>query len=155
VSLSSSRKERRATEEETNDALFFSFFFFASVYTGLMYCFLMGAVAPIPFYFLAKKWPTSLIAKTHVPVLIYVSLNREKNRETTRPELTFFSLCHYRCQKGFLTYGPYSTMANVWPGVVVAYVFQVYIKRRYLAWWSKCEFAATSSPFSPFLHVLY
>ncbi|KAL7416350.1 OPT-domain-containing protein [Mrakia frigida] len=83
------------------------------IYTGLMYCFLMGAVAPIPFYFMAKKWPTSLIAKTHVPVIIYVSA---------------------------LTYGPYSTMANVWPGVVVAYVFQVYIKKRYLPWWSKYNY---------------
>ena len=80
------------------------------IYTPLLYCFGIGAVAPLPFYFLAKKWPTSFWAKVHLPVIFY----------------------------GMLIWGPYSTMANVWPGVVVGYIFQVYIKRKYLPWWSKC-----------------
>ena len=37
---------------------------------------------------------------------------------------------------GGLNWGPYN-MANVWPAVPIAYVFNYYVKRRYLGWWSK------------------
>jgi hypothetical protein len=41
---------------------------------------------------------------------------------------------------GALAWNPYSTLVNYWPGVVLAYVFQVHIKRKYLAWWSKYNY---------------
>lgn len=31
-------------------------------------------------------------------------------------------------------------MANYFPGVIVAYFFQVWVKTRYLAWWSKYNY---------------
>jgi OPT family oligopeptide transporter len=37
---------------------------------------------------------------------------------------------------GGLIWAPYN-MSNIWPAIPVAYVFNVYIKRYYLAWWSK------------------
>ena len=54
---------------------------------------------PFPFFFLAKKYPRSFWAKVHLPVLL----------------------------NGAIIWNPYSTMANVWPQVIVAYIFQVYI----------------------------
>ncbi|KAJ7683444.1 hypothetical protein B0H17DRAFT_833147, partial [Mycena rosella] len=36
-------------------------------------------------------------------------------------------------------------MANVWPAVPVAYLFNVWIKRRYLAWWSKYNYITTTA----------
>jgi OPT family oligopeptide transporter len=77
-----------------------------AIYNGLLWCFLLGAVLPIPFYFLGKKF--KIFTYFHVPVFLY----------------------------GGLSLAPYS-MANVWPAVPIAYVFNYYIKRRYLGWWSK------------------
>ncbi|EJD47639.1 OPT oligopeptide transporter [Auricularia subglabra TFB-10046 SS5] len=45
---------------------------------------------------------------------------------------------------GGLIWAPYS-LANVWPVVPVAWLFNVYIKRRYLAWWSKYNYITTSA----------
>ncbi|KAJ7465880.1 hypothetical protein FB451DRAFT_1402297 [Mycena latifolia] len=36
-------------------------------------------------------------------------------------------------------------MANMWPAVPVAYVFNVLIKKRYLAWWSKYNYITTTA----------
>jgi hypothetical protein len=76
------------------------------IYNGLLWCFPLGAVLPIPFYFLRKKF--KIFAYFHVPVFLF----------------------------GGTTWAGYN-MANVWPAVPVAYVFNYYIKRRYLGWWSK------------------
>jgi hypothetical protein len=77
-----------------------------ATYNGLLWCFPLGAVLPIPFYFLRKKF--KIFAYFHVPVFLF----------------------------GGTIWAPYN-MANVWPAVPVAYVFNYYIKRRYLGWWSK------------------
>lgn len=36
-------------------------------------------------------------------------------------------------------------MSNIWPAVPVAYMFNVYIKRRFLAWWSKYNYVTTTA----------
>ncbi|KAJ6576172.1 OPT oligopeptide transporter protein-domain-containing protein [Mycena vulgaris] len=37
---------------------------------------------------------------------------------------------------GGLIWAPYN-LANIWPAISVAYLFNVYIKKHYIAWWSK------------------
>jgi hypothetical protein len=76
------------------------------IYNGLLWCFLIGAILPIPIYLLRKKVKT--LEYFHLPVLL----------------------------TGGMIWAPYN-MANVWPAVPVGYFFNVFIKRRYLAWWSK------------------
>ncbi|KAJ7237377.1 hypothetical protein C8J57DRAFT_1247157 [Mycena rebaudengoi] len=36
-------------------------------------------------------------------------------------------------------------LTNIWPAVPIAYVFNVLIKRRYLAWWSKYNHVTTTA----------
>jgi hypothetical protein len=76
------------------------------IYNGLLWCFPLGAVLPIPFYFLRRKF--KIFAYFHVPVFLF----------------------------GGSIWAGYN-MTNVWPAVPVAYVFNYYIRRRYLGWWSK------------------
>ncbi|KAJ6564729.1 OPT-domain-containing protein [Mycena capillaripes] len=84
------------------------------IYNGLLWCFLIGALLPFPFYFLRKK--VKMLNYLHLPVLL----------------------------SGALIWAPYS-MANIWPAVPIAYVFNVVIKRRYLAWWSKYNYVTTTA----------
>ena len=77
-----------------------------AMYNGLLWCFPIGVILPIPFYFLGKKW--EVFRYLHIPVLLH---------------------------GGFLR-APYS-LANVWPAVPVAWLFNSYIQKRYLGWWSK------------------
>ncbi|KAJ6602095.1 OPT-domain-containing protein [Mycena vulgaris] len=84
------------------------------IYNGLLYCFLIGAILPVPFYFLRKR--VKAFEYFHLPVLL----------------------------TGGLIWAP-GSMANMWPAVPVAYVFNVIIKRRYLAWWSKYNYITTTA----------
>ncbi|KAJ7140663.1 OPT-domain-containing protein [Mycena epipterygia] len=84
------------------------------IYNSLLYCFLLGAVIPIPVYFLRKR--VKALEYFHLPVLL----------------------------TGGLIWAP-GSMANMWPAVPVAYVFNVLIKRRYLAWWSKYNYITTTA----------
>ncbi|KAK7046359.1 OPT-domain-containing protein [Favolaschia claudopus] len=74
------------------------------IYNSLLYCFLIGALIPIPFYILRKR--VKSFEYVHLPVII----------------------------AGGLSWAPYN-LANLWPAVPVAWVFNVFIKKRYLAWW--------------------
>lgn len=76
------------------------------MYNGLLYCFLIGALLPIPFWMLRKKYPS--FEYFHIPIFL----------------------------TGGLCWAPYN-LVNVWPCVPVSYAFNVFVKRRYLAWWSK------------------
>ncbi|KAJ7101812.1 OPT-domain-containing protein [Mycena epipterygia] len=71
-------------------------------YNGLLWCFFIGAILPVPFYFLRKK--VKVLEYCHIPV-----------------------------------------MANVWPAVPIGYLFNVFIKKRYLAWWSKYNYITTTA----------
>ncbi|KAJ6496033.1 OPT oligopeptide transporter protein-domain-containing protein [Mycena sanguinolenta] len=72
------------------------------IYNGLLWCFLIGAILPIPYI--------------HIPVLL----------------------------AGSLIWAPYS-LANIWPAVPIGYLFNVFIKRRYVAWWSKYNYITTAA----------
>ena len=86
-------------------------------YSVLLYGFLIGAVFPIPFYFLAKKFPSSRILR---------------NFHTT----VFLAGC--------LSWTPYN-LSHSWSAVPIAYVFQVFIRKRYLAWWQKYNYILSTS----------
>ena len=77
-----------------------------AIYNGLLWCFPLGALIPIPFYFLARKWKA--FQYFHAPVFLM----------------------------GGLIWAPYN-MSHVWPAVPIAWLFNYYIKGRYLGWWSK------------------
>ena len=77
-----------------------------ALYSSLSWFFFIGAVLPIPFYFLGKRW--KVFRYFHAPVLLH----------------------------GGLLWAPYN-LANIWPAVPVAWLFNYYLKRRYLGWWSK------------------
>ncbi|KAF7365747.1 OPT-domain-containing protein [Mycena venus] len=84
------------------------------IYNSLLYCFLIGALLPIPVYLLRKRFKA--LEYLHFPVLI----------------------------TGGLIWAP-GTMANVWPAVPVGYFFNVFVKKRYLAWWSKYNYITTTA----------
>ncbi|KAJ6628594.1 OPT-domain-containing protein [Mycena sp. CBHHK59/15] len=84
------------------------------IYNSLLYCFLIGAVIPIPFYFMRKRF--KVLEYLHLPVVL----------------------------AGGLSWAPYN-MANIWPAVPVAYLFNVFIKKRYVAWWSKYNYITTTA----------
>ncbi|KAJ6462667.1 OPT-domain-containing protein [Mycena vitilis] len=84
------------------------------IYNGLLHCFWIGLILPIPFYFLRKRF--KFFEYVHLPVLL----------------------------NGGLSWAPYN-LANLWPAVPIAWVFNVYIKKRYIAWWSKYNYITTTA----------
>ncbi|PVF96622.1 OPT-domain-containing protein [Serendipita vermifera] len=86
-------------------------------YFVLIFGFLVGAVLPIPFYFLAKRFPENKIVRSiHVPILL----------------------------SGPLNYAPYN-LSHSWPAVPIAYFFQVYVRKHYLAWWQKYNYILSTA----------
>ena len=77
-----------------------------AIYNSLLWFFFVGALLPVPFYFLGKKW--KVFRYFHAPVFL----------------------------NGAGGWAPYN-LANVWPAVPVAWLFNYYVKKRYLGWWSK------------------
>jgi OPT family oligopeptide transporter len=86
-------------------------------YFVLIFGFLVGAFLPLPFYFLAKAFPDNkFIRSIHVPILIGGSLN----------------------------WAPYN-LSHAWPAVPVAWFFQVYVRKHYLAWWQKYNYILSTA----------
>ncbi|KZW02411.1 OPT-domain-containing protein [Exidia glandulosa HHB12029] len=85
-----------------------------AIYSGLVWCFLIGAALPVIFFYLGKRIPS--LRSVHLPIVL----------------------------TGGLIWAPYG-LNNVWPVVPVAFLFNVFIKRRYLAWWSKYNYITTSA----------
>ena len=77
-----------------------------AIYSPLLWCFLVGALVPIPFHYLRKK--SKLFRYFHAPV--------------------FFDGAH--------VWSPYN-LSHAWAGVPLAFVFNYYIRRNFLGWWSK------------------
>ncbi|KAJ6623242.1 OPT oligopeptide transporter protein-domain-containing protein [Mycena sp. CBHHK59/15] len=86
----------------------------SGIYNGLLYCFFIGAVLPIPVYLL-RKWIKAL-EYLHLPVLL----------------------------TGGYGQGTWKHGERV-AGVPVGYFFNVFIKKRYLAWWSKYNYITTTA----------
>ncbi|KAK0457210.1 OPT-domain-containing protein [Desarmillaria tabescens] len=45
---------------------------------------------------------------------------------------------------GSLIWAPYN-LTNIWPAIPIAYIFNVFIKKRYLGWWSKYNYVLASA----------
>ncbi|KAG8685384.1 hypothetical protein FRC08_013140, partial [Ceratobasidium sp. 394] len=45
---------------------------------------------------------------------------------------------------GGLNWAPYN-LSHTWPAVVIGYIFQVHIRKRYLGWWQKYNYVLTSA----------
>ncbi|RFU36073.1 hypothetical protein B7463_g213, partial [Scytalidium lignicola] len=86
------------------------------IYNPLEWGFLVGALLPIPFYFLAKRFPNSWVRYIHIPLVLYGPLN----------------------------WAPYN-FSYMWPSFMAGFVFNWWIKRRYLAWWAKYAYVLSSS----------
>ncbi|KAK9378542.1 OPT oligopeptide transporter protein-domain-containing protein [Kockiozyma suomiensis] len=89
---------------------------FNQTYPVLKYSFLMGAVFMLPFIALRKWGPRKYVRNIH-PIVI---LN------------------------GLTSWGSTYNLSYYIPGVYAAYVFMYYIRRRYLAWWTKYNYILTS-----------
>ncbi|KAK1978523.1 OPT oligopeptide transporter [Colletotrichum cereale] len=79
-----------------------------ATYRGLVWCFLIGAVAPIPLWLYARKKKHSIVRKINLPVVF-----------------------------GSMAWIPPATGLNFSVWAVVCYVFNYLIKRRRSAWWAK------------------
>ncbi|KIM32165.1 hypothetical protein M408DRAFT_6492 [Serendipita vermifera MAFF 305830] len=86
-------------------------------YNVLLYCFLIGVVLPIPFYFLTRRFPKSeFLRGVHIPILLYGSIN----------------------------WAPYN-LSHSWPAVPIAWFFQVYVRKYYLPWWQKYNYILSTA----------
>jgi OPT oligopeptide transporter protein len=92
------------------------FFESGTSYHATLYGFLFGLLIPVPFYFLAKRFPRSIWRYVNFPALLYGAINLS----------------------------PYN-LNYIWAPTIVGFVFNYYIKRRYLAWWEKYAYVLTSS----------
>ncbi|RDW89690.1 hypothetical protein BP6252_01722 [Coleophoma cylindrospora] len=86
------------------------------IYNPLEWGFLVGALLPVPFYFLSKRYPSSWVKYIHIPVILY----------------------------GPLWWAPYN-WSYMQPCLIAAFIFNYYIKRRYLDWWQRYAYVLTSS----------
>jgi branched-subunit amino acid transport protein len=82
-----------------------------AVYHNLLYGFIFGALAPIPVWYLARKYPLSMWKYVNVPTIF----------------------------NGVLDYAPYNISYYIQP-LALAVVFQIYIRRRATAWWLKYNY---------------
>ena len=85
-------------------------------YNGLEWGFLVGLLLPIPFWYLSRKYPNSLIRYIHIPAMLYGSLNL----------------------------APYN-LSYQWPCLMASWFFNYYMKRRNINWWQKYAYVLTSS----------
>ncbi|KAI8629219.1 OPT-domain-containing protein [Xylariaceae sp. FL1651] len=79
-----------------------------ATYHPLVWCFLIGAVAPIPLWLYARRKKNSIVRKINLPVLF-----------------------------GSLSWIPPATGLNFSVWAVVCYVFNYLVKNRASAWWAK------------------
>lgn len=89
---------------------------FGGLYPLLEWCFLIGALAPIPCI-LFKKYGPKKITKYFQPTLII---------------------------GGFLIYAPYN-LSYFTTGVYFSFIFMYYIRKHYQAWWEKYNFVLSGA----------
>lgn len=86
------------------------------LYTILLVGFPAGLVVPIIFYYIQKKAKSSWMRQIHPVVIFY----------------------------GAVTWAPYN-MSYIWPSVPIAWYSWVYLKQKYLGFWSKYNFVLSAS----------
>lgn len=85
-------------------------------YSSLLYFFIIGAVLPIPVYFLKRRYPNSLWRRVHIPLFL-----------------------------GGLNYLPPATGTSYGSWAVVGLTFGWWIRRRVWGWWYKYNFVLSSA----------
>ncbi|RAK78892.1 oligopeptide transporter [Aspergillus fijiensis CBS 313.89] len=85
-------------------------------YHRLLYFFIIGAILPIPVYYLQRRYPNSLWRRVHVPLFL-----------------------------GGLNYLPPATGTNYGSWAVVGLTFGVLIRKRLYQWWYKYNFVLSSA----------
>lgn len=85
-------------------------------YSALLYFFVIGAVLPIPIWYLSRRYPNSLWKRVHVPLFL-----------------------------GGLNYLPPATGMNYGSWAAVGLTFGLVIRKRLHAWWSKYNFVLSSA----------
>ncbi|KAH8928634.1 OPT oligopeptide transporter [Atractiella rhizophila] len=86
------------------------------IYHSCTYGFLLGALIPIPFYLLARRYPNSWVKYIHTPVLMSAPI-------------------------GFAP----TNLSQYLPGLYICFLFNSYIKKRFLPWWSKYAYVLATA----------
>ncbi|KAB5593002.1 OPT oligopeptide transporter [Ceratobasidium theobromae] len=86
------------------------------IYYPLTFCFLIGAVLPIPLYFLARRYPHSWFKYVNVPVVFTGTGNL-----------------------------PPASGINYSSWVMVGFIFQYWIRRRHFGWWSRYNYILSAA----------
>ncbi|KAK5059812.1 hypothetical protein LTR84_009695 [Exophiala bonariae] len=85
-------------------------------YNNLQWAFLVGAILPLPSWFITRRYPKSFVRFIHIPVILF----------------------------GCMALVPYN-FSFIWPAFIFGFIFNFYIKRRHLAWWQKYAYVLTTS----------
>lgn len=112
------------------------------MYSVLQYFWLIGAIAPVITYYMAKKWPHSFVRYIHWPIIF-------AGTGALPPATVYIYLC---CEPPppllvpFLSLGPsmltpYLRVA----GGVVGIFFNWYIKRRFGGWWGRYNYITSAA----------
>ncbi|KAI0667564.1 small oligopeptide transporter [Trametes maxima] len=81
------------------------------IYYGLLFFFLVGALAPAATYLISLKWPNSIIKYINFPVIF-----------------------------SGVGYIPPASALNYVPWTIVAFIFNYVIRRRHFSWWTKYNY---------------
>ncbi|CAD6964877.1 unnamed protein product [Tilletia laevis] len=86
------------------------------LYSGMLYFFMLGAMLPVPTYFLAKRYPRSWLRYLNWPVIFTATGNM-----------------------------PPATGINVAAFVIVGFIFQYYLRRKHFGWWSSYNYVLSAA----------
>ncbi|CEL58319.1 Glutathione transporter 1 OS=Schizosaccharomyces pombe (strain 972 / ATCC 24843) GN=pgt1 PE=1 SV=1 [Rhizoctonia solani AG-1 IB] len=86
------------------------------IFYPLTFCFLIGAVLPIPLYFLARRYPHSWFKYVNMPVVFTGTGNL-----------------------------PPASGINYSSWVMVGFIFQYWIRRRHFGWWSRYNYILSAA----------
>lgn len=87
-----------------------------ALYSNVLWSFLIGVFLPLPVYLYVRKHPRSWVRYVHIPAILY----------------------------GMIGGSPYN-LSFLTPVLYVAIFFNYFIRRRFLAWWSKYAYILTTA----------
>ncbi|KAH9946707.1 OPT oligopeptide transporter [Amylocystis lapponica] len=86
------------------------------IYYGLVFFFLVGAIAPLVSYFISLRWPNSLFKYVNFPVIF--------NGTSLIPP---------------------ASAVNYVPWTIVGFIFNFVIRRRHFSWWTKYNYILSAA----------
>lgn len=94
-----------------------------------MFFFIIGAILPLIFFFLQKKWPNRYLR--YIKYVLVPDVSSLNLILTIRPENSVPLIL------GGTALIPPATAVNYVPWAIVAFIFQHVIRRRHFSWWAK------------------